>query len=185
MPRASISAACRGGRSSRSEPAHVRRLAVCAGFACTARAAVRPIAGRPRSSRGRCGKERFDVRRQITSLESPLLVPAASATGSTVRSRSLAIRMPQANFELIPDAGHVAKRRQAGRARALLRIGPASAHTHRLSPFGCDEEGPPQETASVYRSQPRGGSDAELDHRMPQGYAAIGRTSGPARVSAS
>ena len=52
---------------------------------------------------------RFDVRRQITSLEPPLLVLCGERDRvNRPLSRALAIRVPQANFELIPDAGHVA-----------------------------------------------------------------------------
>jgi pimeloyl-ACP methyl ester carboxylesterase len=60
------------------EPARVRRLAVCAGFASLPRALralqyALSLAGRELARPMRQGA-RFDVRRQITSLEPPLLV---------------------------------------------------------------------------------------------------------------
>jgi len=95
------------------EPARVRRLAVCAGFASLPRALralqyALSLAGRELARPMREGA-RFDVRSQITLLESPLLVLYGERDRvNRPLSRALAIRVPQANFELIPDAGHVA-----------------------------------------------------------------------------
>ncbi|MDP9285519.1 MAG: hypothetical protein M3P41_11310, partial [Actinomycetota bacterium] len=112
------------------EPARVRRLAVCAGFASLPRALralqyALSLAGRELARPMREGA-RFDVRSQIASLEPPLLV-LCGERDRVNRPLLARARDARAASELRADPrrGPCRQRRQPGpvhgRARALLR----------------------------------------------------------------
>ena len=96
-------------------PERVRSLVVCAGLAYLPRPLrvlqrVLAVAARELAEPMREGA-RFDVRAQLETLEPPLLVLCGARDLVNIRlSRRLAALVPQARFELVPHAGHVANR---------------------------------------------------------------------------
>ena len=117
----------------------MRSLAVCAAFASLPRPLrlfqnVLALASRTLAKPMREGA-RFDVRAQVPTLEPPLLVMCGARDRANIPlSRRLAALVPQANFELVPSAGHVANVDNPDGfnrlLRAFLRSAERSPRTH-------------------------------------------------------
>jgi pimeloyl-ACP methyl ester carboxylesterase len=98
----------------------VRRIAVCAAFAslpmhlrALQRVLAVAVAVVPRAphelARPMREGARFDARREVRSLRAPLLVLCGARDRVNTRpARALAELAPDALFELVPNAGHIA-----------------------------------------------------------------------------
>jgi len=101
-------------RMALDEPARVRRLVLCAGFASLPRR-FRLLTGTlglaaPRRLRAafREGR-RFDVRRELAGLLVPTLVLVGGRDRANLGlSRTLAAQLPNAELRVLPGAGHIA-----------------------------------------------------------------------------
>ena len=94
-------------------PERVRSLAVCAAFASLPRPLriLQHLLALPARELARPMREgaRFDIRERVSALEPRLLVLCGARDRvNRPLSRRLASLVPNARFELVPDAGHVA-----------------------------------------------------------------------------
>jgi 3-oxoadipate enol-lactonase len=104
-------------RMALEQPERVRRLILCAGFAALPRryrvlqAAIGFAAGLVRKDLRAVFREgrRFDVSRELDRLDLPVVVLVGQRDrANRSLSRALASALPNARFEVIPGAGHVA-----------------------------------------------------------------------------
>jgi 3-oxoadipate enol-lactonase len=101
-------------RASLDEPDHVRRLALCAGFAAlppSLRALQAVLGSVSRASSRAVFREgrRFDVTQELDRLTMPVLVLVGERDrANRGLSRVLAERLPNAELRLVEGAGHVA-----------------------------------------------------------------------------